>query len=251
MSTIIELKSVYKSFYTQTQELMVLNDLNLTLKKGEILGILGPSGCGKSTILNLLSSLIKPTSGVININGNIGYMFQRDHLLEWRSVLDNITIGLEIQKKINKESMANINNLLKKYDLWDFRNHYPHQLSGGMRQRVALIRTLATNPDILLLDEPFSALDYQSRLQVSDDVYKIIRQEHKEAILVTHDISEAISMVDRAIILTKRPASVKSTHNIILTVEGEKSPLTARKSPEFKDYFNLLWKELDFNEGTS
>lgn len=251
MSTIIELKSVYKSFYTQTQELMVLNDLNLTLKKGEILGILGPSGCGKSTILNLLSSLIKPTSGVININGNIGYMFQRDHLLEWRSVLDNITIGLEIQKKINKESMANINNLLKKYDLWDFRNHYPHQLSGGMRQRVALIRTLATNPDILLLDEPFSALDYQTRLQVSDDVYKIIRQEHKEAILVTHDISEAISMVDRAIILTKRPASVKSTHNIILTVEGEKSPLTARKSPEFKDYFNLLWKELDFNEGTS
>ncbi len=249
MSTIIDLKNVYKSFYTNKGELLVLNNLNLTLRKGEILGILGPSGCGKSTILNLLSCLTKPSSGIINIKGKIGYMFQRDHLLEWRNIMDNITIGLEIQKKLNAESMANINNLLKKYDLWDFRYHYPHQLSGGMRQRVALIRTLATNPDILLLDEPFSALDYQTRLQVSDDVYKIIRQEHKEAILVTHDISEAISMVDRAIILTKRPARVKSTHEIILTVDGEKSPLTARKSPEFKDYFNLLWKELDFNEG--
>ena len=249
MSTIMELKNVYKSFYTDTGELLVLKDLNLTLEKGEILGILGPSGCGKSTILNLLSSLIKPTSGMININGNIGYMFQRDHLLEWRSIMDNITIGLEIQKKINQQSMAKINTLLKKYDLWDFRDHYPHQLSGGMRQRVALIRTLATNPDILLLDEPFSALDYQTRLQVSDDVYKIIRQEHKEAILVTHDISEAISMVDRVVVLCKRPANVKSTHNIILSVEGEKSPLTARKAPEFKDYFNLLWKELDYNEG--
>lgn len=248
MSTIIELKNVYKSFYTNTGELLVLKDLNLTLKKGEILGILGPSGCGKSTILNLLSSLIKPTSGIIAINGEIGYMFQRDHLLEWRNIIDNITIGLEIQNKIDKESMANINSLLKKYDLWDFRHHYPHELSGGMRQRVALIRTLATNPDILLLDEPFSALDYQTRLQVSDDVYKIIRQEKKEAILVTHDISEAISMVDRAIVLCHRPASVKSIHHIVLTVEGERSPLNARKAPEFKDYFNQLWKELDYNE---
>lgn len=249
MSNIIELSNVYKSFYTDTGELLVLKDLNLTLEKGEILGILGPSGCGKSTLLNLLSSLIKPTSGTININGNIGYMFQRDHLLEWRNITDNITIGLEIQNKINTESMANINLLLKKYDLWDFRHHYPHQLSGGMRQRVALIRTLATNPDILLLDEPFSSLDYQSRLQVSDDVYRIIRQEHKEAILVTHDISEAISMVDRVIILSKRPATVKSIHAIKLTIEGEKSPISARKAPEFKDYFNVLWKELDYNEG--
>lgn len=248
MSNIIELRNVYKSFYTDHQELLVLDDLNLTLKKGEILGILGPSGCGKSTILNLLSSLITPTSGTININGNIGYMFQRDHLLEWRNIIDNITIGLEIQKKINHKSMKNINTLLLKYGLWDFRHHYPHQLSGGMRQRVALIRTLATNPDILLLDEPFSSLDYQTRLQVSDDVYKIIRQEHKEAILVTHDISEAISMVDRAVILCERPARVKSIHHITLTVEGEKTPITARKAPEFKDYFNTLWKELDYND---
>lgn len=248
MSNIIELKDVYKSFYTDKGELLVLDSLNLVLEKGEILGILGPSGCGKSTILNLLSSLLKPTSGIINIKGNIGYMFQRDHLLEWRNIIDNITIGLEIQKKITPESIDNINNLLKKYDLWNFRHHYPHQLSGGMRQRVVLIRTLATNPDILLLDEPFSALDYQTRLQVSDDVYKIIRQEHKEAILVTHDISEAISMVDKVLILSQRPASVKSTYDISLSVEGEKTPLTARKAPEFKDYFNILWKELDYNE---
>ena len=250
MSNIIELQNVSKSFYTDHQELLVLKDLNLTLEKGQILGILGPSGCGKSTILNLLSSLIQPTSGHINIKGNIGYMFQSDHLLEWRSIIDNITIGLEIQRKITRESMSKINALLLKYGLWDFRHHYPHQLSGGMRQRVALIRTLATNPDILLLDEPFSSLDYQTRLQVSDDVYKIIRQEHKEAILVTHDISEAISMVDKIIVLCKRPAKVKSTHDIVLTTEGEKTPITARKSPEFKDYFNILWKELDYNEGT-
>ncbi len=249
MLNIVELSDVYKSFYTNKGELLVLDGFNLTLKKGEILGILGPSGCGKSTILNILSSLLNPTSGIININGNIGYMFQRDHLLEWRNIIDNITIGLEIQKKITPESIDNIHTLLKKYDLWNFRHHYPHQLSGGMRQRVALIRTLATKPDILLLDEPFSALDYQTRLQVSDDVYKIIREEHKEAILVTHDISEAISMVDRVLILSHRPASVKSTYDITLTVEGEKTPLTARKAPEFKDYFNILWKELDYNEG--
>ena len=248
MSNIVELKNIYKSFYTDTEELLVIEDLNLTLQKGKILGILGPSGSGKSTILNLLSFLIKPTSGEININGNIGYMFQRDHLLEWRSIISNITIGLEIQNKLNAESIEKIENLLLKYDLWDFRHHYPHQLSGGMRQRVALIRTLATNPDILLLDEPFSALDYQTRLQVSDDIYKIIKEEHKEAILVTHDISEAISMADRVAVLSKRPARVKSTYDILLTVEGDKTPLTARKAPEFKDYFDILWKELDYNE---
>jgi len=248
MATILELKNVYKSFYTNTQELLVLKDLNLTVEKGKILSIIGPSGSGKSTILNLLSCLIQPTSGEININGNIGYMFQRDHLLEWRSIFNNITIGLEIQNKLNAKSIKMIEHLLLKYDLWDFRNHYPHQLSGGMRQRVALIRTLATDPDILLLDEPFSALDYQTRLQVSDDIYKIIKEEHKEAILVTHDISEAISMADQIAVLSKRPASIKSIYDITLSVEGDKTPLTARKAPEFKDYFNLLWKELDYHE---
>ncbi len=192
MTNIVEMKHVYKSFYTEKSEIHVLEDLNLVLKSGKILAIIGPSGSGKSTILNILTSLIAPTSGEIKINGKIGYMFQRDQLLAWRNIIDNITIGLEIQKKLDKEAMQKIEQLLKTYDLWEFRKRYPKELSGGMRQRVALIRTLATNPDLLLLDEPFSALDYQTRLLVSNDIYKIIKQEHKEAILVTHDISEAM-----------------------------------------------------------
>ncbi|PHV71684.1 taurine ABC transporter ATP-binding protein [Sporanaerobium hydrogeniformans] len=194
MTNIIEIKHVYKNFYTDDGEISVLKDVNLTLQKGKILAILGPSGSGKSTILNLLTNLIEPTSGEVKIDGKIGYMFQKDHLLEWRTIIDNITLGLEIQHAKTQESMQKIERLLKMYDLWEFRSRFPKELSGGMRQRVALIRTLATNPDILLLDEPFSALDYQTRLLVSDDIYKIIKNEHKEAVLVTHDISEAISL---------------------------------------------------------
>lgn len=248
MPNIIELKNVYKSFYTDDGEILVLDNINLTLEKGKILGVLGPSGSGKSTILNILANLMKPTAGEVNIRGEIGYMFQKDHLLEWRTIMDNITIGLEIQKKISKEATERIEALLKMYEIWDFRNRYPKELSGGMRQRVALIRTLATNPDILVLDEPFSALDYQTRLIVSEDIYKIIRSEKKEAILVTHDISEAISMADQIAVLSKRPATIKSVHDIILTTSGEKTPLTARKAPEFKDYFDILWKELEVND---
>lgn len=245
MEYMIEVKHLYKNFYTEDSEIQVLRDVNLTLPRGKIVGILGPSGSGKSTILNILTKLIEPCSGEVIIRGEIGYMFQRDHLLEWRNILDNITIGLEIQKKLNKEALKKIERLLKTYGLWEFRNHYPAQLSGGMRQRVALIRTLATDPDVLLLDEPFSALDYQTRLLVSEDIYRILKQEHKEAILVTHDISEAISMCDTIHVLSKRPATIKSKHSIGLTIEEEKTPLTARKAPEFKEYFNLLWKELD------
>ena len=194
MQTIVEVKDLNKNFYGKEGELEVLKNINFSLKEGEILTLLGPSGSGKSTILNILTKLLKPTSGEVNIQGTIGYMFQKDHLLEWRNIMDNITIGLEIQHKKTPESIARIENLLKTYGLWEFRNMYPFELSGGMRQRVALIRTLSVDPSILLLDEPFSALDYQTRLLVSDDVYKIIRNEHKSAILVTHDISEAISM---------------------------------------------------------
>lgn len=192
MDSIIELKNIYKSFYTDEGEILVLKDVNLALERGKILGILGPSGSGKSTILNILTKLLKPTSGQIKIEGEIGYMFQKDHLLEWRTIMDNITIGLEIQNKVTPKALERIEHLLKIYGIWEFRNRYPKELSGGMRQRVALIRTLATEPDVLLLDEPFSALDYQTRLMVSDDIYKILRQENKDAILVTHDISEAI-----------------------------------------------------------
>lgn len=247
MSNRIELQHIDKSFYTDEGEIAVLKDLNLTLKKGKILALLGPSGSGKSTVLNILSDLIKPNSGTVMINGKIGYMFQHDHLLEWRTIMDNVTIGLEIQKKLNEENRHRVEVLLDSYGLGEFKNRFPKELSGGMRQRAALIRTLATDPDILLLDEPFSALDYQTRLLVSDDIYNIIKKEHKEAILVTHDISEAISMADEISVLSRRPAHIKQTYEIELTVVGDRTPLSSRKAPEFKEYFDILWKELDIN----
>lgn len=247
MKNRIEIQNVSKSFYTEVCELSVIKNLDLVLKQGEILGILGPSGSGKSTILNLISGLLSPTEGSIKMNGRIGYMFQHDHLLEWRSIRDNVMIGLEIQHQLNEETAARVEELLKNYGLWEFKDRFPKELSGGMRQRAALIRTLATHPDVLLLDEPFSALDYQTRLMVSDDVYRILKKEKKEAILVTHDISEAISMCDRICVLSSRPATIKKTYEIHLTIEGEKTPLTSRKAPEFKEYFDILWKELDKN----
>ena len=248
MTSIVDVKNLTKNFYNKDGEIQVLNDINFSLNEGEILTLLGPSGSGKSTILNILTELLKPTSGKVNITGNIGYMFQKDHLLEWRTIMDNILIGLEIQKKKTPESISRIERLLKTYGLWYFRNMYPKELSGGMRQRVALIRTLAVNPDILLLDEPFSALDYQTRILVSDDVYKIIRNEGKSAILVTHDISEAISMSDKIAVLSKRPATVKSIYTIDLKISGERTPIISRSAENFKDYFNILWKEIDSSE---
>ena len=188
----LQIQHIRKEYRTGKLVQKALDDVSLNLRDSEFVAILGPSGSGKSTILNILTKLLKPTSGDVIINGKIGYMFQKDNLLEWRNIMDNITIGLEIQKKKTDEAMKRVERLLKTYDLWDFRNMYPKELSGGMRQRVALIRTLAVAPDILLLDEPFSALDYQTRLLVSDDVYRIIKNEGKSAIMVTHDISEAI-----------------------------------------------------------
>lgn len=248
MTSIVDVKNLTKNFYNKDGEIQVLNNINFSLNEGEILTLLGPSGSGKSTILNILTQLLKPTSGEVNITGNIGYMFQKDHLLEWRTIMDNILIGLEIQKKKTPESISRIERLLKTYGLWDFRNMYPKELSGGMRQRVALIRTLAVNPDILLLDEPFSALDYQTRILVSDDVYKIIRNEGKSAILVTHDISEAISMSDKIAVLSKRPATIKNIYTIDLKISGERTPIISRSAENFKDYFNILWKEIDSSE---
>lgn len=194
MEEMVKVVNLTKDFYTKEGEMQVLSNISFTLFQGEILSLLGPSGSGKSTILNILTKLLEPTSGSVTINGTVGYMFQKDHLLEWRSIMDNITLGLEIMhKKNDKKSIERIERLLKTYGLWDFRNMYPKELSGGMRQRVALIRTLSVDPDILLLDEPFSALDYQTRLMVNDDVYKIIKNENKSVILVTHDISEDIT----------------------------------------------------------
>ena len=249
MEEIVKVVNLTKNFYTKEGEMEVLKNISFTLHEGEILSLLGPSGSGKSTILNILTNLLEPTSGEVSIKGTIGYMFQKDHLLEWRSIMDNITLGLEIMhKKNNKKSMERIEMLLKTYGLWDFRNMYPKELSGGMRQRVALIRTLSVDPSILLLDEPFSALDYQTRLMVNDDVYKVIKNENKSVILVTHDISEAIAMGDKVAVLSKRPSTIKNTYDIDLDLGSSKTPFKSRKVPAFQTYFDLLWKELDNNE---
>ena len=249
MSTILDMNHVYKDFYSLDEERQILKDINFSVEEGEILVLLGPSGCGKSTILNIISGLLEPTQGSVDTHGKkIGYMFQKDHLFEWRTIMKNITLGLEIQHKLTNEAQEEIKRLLEIYDLWDFRNNFPRELSGGMKQRVALIRTLALNPDILLLDESFSGLDYQTRLIVTDDIYKIIKNENKTSILVTHDISEAISLADTVAVLSHRPTTIQSVHKITLTLEGDKTPLTARLAPEFKDYFDLFWKELQNDE---
>lgn len=249
MSNILDMNHIYKDFYSLDEERQILKDINFSVKEGEILVLLGPSGCGKSTILNIIAGLLEPTSGSINTHGKkIGYMFQKDQLFEWRTIMKNITLGLEIQHKLNDEAQDEIKRLLQIYDLWDFRNNFPRELSGGMKQRAALIRTLALNPDILLLDESFSGLDFQTRLTVTDDIYKIIKNENKTAILVTHDISEAISLADTVAILSHRPTTIQSVHQIHLTINGEKTPFNARTAPEFQDYFDLFWKELQNDE---
>lgn len=246
----LSFKNVDFHYFTKDGEFEAIKDLSFDINKGEFISIVGPSGCGKTTILSLIAGLLEPTRGEILLEGesvkkaNIGYMFQRDHLFEWRTIYKNILLGIEIkEKKPNKESEEYINDLLKKYGLIDFKNSRPSELSGGMRQRVALIRTLATKPKLLLLDEPFSALDFQTRLDVCDDVKNIIKQEKQTAILVTHDISEAISLSDRVFILTKRPASLHK----IETIDFDKnlSPLQRRDDKEFSNYFNKIWRELN------
>ena len=208
-SKIVEIKNVGMNYHTMDGETVAIKDISLDVYNGEIIGIVGPSGCGKSTLLSIVAGLIKPTRGNVYINNqevngpskNIGYMFQMDHLFEWRNILDNVLIGLEIQGKVNEDTIRFAENLLETYGLSEFKKHYPNQLSGGMRQRVALIRTLAVKPDILLLDEPFSALDYQTRLAIADEIGTILKKEKKTALMVTHDIAEAIS--------TKRQTNIR------------------------------------------
>ena len=206
-------------------------------EKGEIFSILGPSGCGKSTLLNILSSLEEQTSGTITLNGKLGYMFQKDALLPWRNIFSNICLGLEIKKEKTNENIEYANQLIKKYKLNDFINNFPNQISGGMKQRVALIRTLVLKPDLLLLDEPFSALDAQTKIAVQNDVYNIIKQEKKSALIVTHDIGEAIALADKIIILSDRPAKVKKIVNIKI---NNLSPLERRNNSQFNEYHNQI-----------
>ena len=250
MNNLLELKNVSYFYQTKESEINALNNVSFSLKEKDFTSLVGPSGCGKTTILSLIAGLLTPSSGEILLDGKkiekndgrIGYMFQRDHLFEWRTIWQNITIGLEIQKKKKDEKKLSFaEELLKKYDLYNFKNKKPRELSGGMRQRVALIRTLVLEPDLLLLDEPCSALDFQTRLKVCDDVYDIIKSENQTALLVTHDISEALSMSDKIIILSKRPASVKEEINLSLTGN---TPLEKREDSSFGYYFEMIWRSL-------
>lgn len=252
---IVEINDLSINYHTLEKETIALKYVNLDIYNNEIIGIVGPSGCGKSTLLSIISGLIKPTTGEVKVKGqlvdgplnNIGYMFQNDQLFEWRNILNNVVLGLEVQGKLNKENIEIAKELLVSYGLKDFIYSYPHQLSGGMRQRVALIRTLLLEPDLLLLDEPFSALDYQTRLAISDEIGLILKKEEKTAIMVTHDIAEAISMCDRVVILSNRPGTIKEIIEINLTCTEGKTPIKSREAPEFRHYFNKIWKELDIH----
>lgn len=251
---LVEINNIEMTYHSSKGETEAIENISLNVLEGEIVGIVGPSGCGKSTLLSIIAGLITPGSGKVLVNNkevnkssrNIGYMFQKDQLLEWRNVLDNVILGLEIQRKYNLENLNIAKDMLVKYGLKDFIYAYPSELSGGMRQRVALVRTLILKPDLLLLDEPFSALDYQTRLAISDEIGIILKKERKTALLVTHDIAEAISLSDKVVILSKRPASIKEIININLTCpDGKRTPLKCREAPEFRYYFNKIWKELD------
>lgn len=254
MDPVLKVRDVCLSYHTLSGETPTLSHISFDLMPGEFLSIVGPSGCGKSTLLNLIAGLIEPECGSITLKGktvssgstSVGYMLQKDHLLEWRSIYKNILLGLEIRGELTPEKLTHAEELLHTYGLDRFRDARPSQLSGGMRQRAALIRTLVLEPELLLLDEPFSALDYQTRLNVSDDIGKILKSSGKPAILVTHDISEAISMADQVLVLSARPATVQKAVDIHLSVE-KRTPLTSRNAPDFKKYFNLIWKELNKN----
>lgn len=225
---------------------MAIENVEFTVYPHEFISIVGPSGCGKSTLLSILSGLDQKSDGTITFqqqNPKIGYMLQKDSLFPWRTIFENCCIGLELNHNLNDETKERVNRLLKTYGLIEFKDKYPDSLSGGMRQRVALIRTLATDPDLLLLDEPFSALDYQTRLALSDDVYHIIKKEGKTAIMVTHDLGEAISLSDRIIVMTRRPAKVKKIYDIKLT--NASTPINNRKCKEFSIYYDQIWRDLD------
>ncbi len=244
---ILRVKNLKKIYHTKNSEILAVENFSLNLKQGEFVAIVGPSGCGKSTILSILCGLDKGSSGNIEIEKGLkfGYMLQGDNLFDWRTIYKNCLLGLELEKKLTKENIKYVNKLLDTYGLKDFKKAYPNNLSGGMRQRVSLIRTLATKPDILFLDEPFSALDYQTRLAVSDDVYQIIKKEKKSAIMVTHDLSEAISMADRVVVLTNRPSKIKNIYEIKLT--NKSTPIQNRKAKEFASYYDKIWKDIDYH----
>jgi NitT/TauT family transport system ATP-binding protein len=251
----VELRDVSLRYFGMEGETEALDRISLKVAPGEFVAIIGQSGCGKSTLLSLISGILKPTGGAVLVDGmavtgpnpRIGYMLQQDYLFEWRTILENTMLGAEIQGADMTKARARATQLLTRYGLGQFLHHRPRQLSGGMRQRVALARTLCTEPEIVLLDEPFSALDSQTRIALADEVADILRRERKTAILVTHDIGEAVSMSDRVIVLSRRPGRVKSEHRIeFASSNGSRpAPFAARNAPEFNQYFNRLWQELE------
>lgn len=249
---ILKVDHIVQKYQAHNGEIIAIEDISFSVKEGEFVSIVGPSGCGKSTLLSIISGLLTPTYGEILVNGEktrgispkIAYMLQKDNLLEWRTIYKNILLGLEIRGTLTRETEEYAVSLLKTYGLYEFKDKHPSQLSGGMRQRAALIRTLATKPDIFLLDEAFSALDYQTRLKVTDDVYSILKKENKTTLMVTHDIPESISMSDRIIVLTSRPAKIREIHKIDFEMP-ERTPLKCRQHPAFSGYFNMIWRELD------
>ena len=243
MKEVLRFENVTMHYHSKQGETVAMQEMSFSVNEGEFVAIIGPSGCGKTTLLSLAAGLLKPTKGSIKTGGcSFGYMLQKDELFPWRTIEKNIFLPLEIKKTDTEEHRARALALAEKYGLKQFLKNYPSSLSGGMRQRAALIRTLAVNPDVLLLDEPFSALDYQTRLSVCDDVYKIIRSEKKTALLITHDISEAISVADRILVLSRRPAHIVASHT--LDFAGEE-PLKRRENKAFSSWFELLWRELN------
>lgn len=254
MNELLKLENISLAYQTDSDEIVALKSISFGVYSGEFVAIIGPSGCGKTSVLSIIAGLLKPTGGKVTLGGekiakgknSIGYMLQRDELFPWRTIEENAYLPLEVKKNRSAEEKTKVIDLLKKYGLWEFRKKYPSQLSGGMRQRAALIRTMASSPDLLLLDEPFSALDYQTRLSVCDDLYDIIRKEKKTALLVTHDISEALSTADRIIVLTKRPAKILNIH--IIDLDKTKSPLKRREDPRFSKFFERLWRELNYEK---
>lgn len=248
--TILKCNNIGLIYHSKQGETQALKNISFELQKSDFISIVGPSGCGKTTILSLISGLLKPSCGTIDIFSDnpmpCGYMFQRDLLFPWRNIKDNLLLGLEIQGKKTTENISYVLELAKKYGLEKFLHNFPHELSGGMKQRASLIRTLALKPEILLLDEPFSALDFQTRLDVCDDVYSIIKSEHKTAILVTHDIHEAISMSDKVIVLSKRPAVIQKIFDI--QFNSTLSPFERREQKQFNTYFDKIWREMKQNE---
>ncbi|WP_123039255.1 ABC transporter ATP-binding protein [Cohnella candidum] len=248
----IELDGVGLSYFTLRQETEALRNVGMSVEAGEFISLVGPSGCGKSTLLSLISGMLKPTRGKVLIEGaevngtspKVGYMLQHDHLFEWRDVFSNLLVGAEVRRMDLRKARGRALELMERYGLSGFADHNPMQLSGGMRQRVALIRTLVTDPDILLLDEPFSALDYQTRLTLQDEVFRIIKEQGKTAILVTHDISEAISMADRVLVMSRRPSTISAAYPIRFGEGTALSPWQKREADGYHACFNAIWKEL-------